>query len=104
MAHNFNFNETTGRYSFFSVQQKVWHNLGQIVEDYPISAGPIKHAGLDFGVTKAPVFTRCADLSVSDDGEIREGGNILVPDYFATMRTDTNEVRKTARLYPCRQW
>jgi hypothetical protein len=31
MAHNLNFNERTGRYSFFSVQEKAWHGLGQIV-------------------------------------------------------------------------
>jgi|SRR5690606_2838908 len=30
MAHNINFNERTGRYSFFSVQQKAWHGLGQL--------------------------------------------------------------------------
>lgn len=92
MAHNLNFNETTGRYSFFSVQQKAWHGLGQIVADYPTSAEAIKHAGLDFEVVQAPLFTRGTDVSVGDDGEIREDGNILVPDYFATMRTDTNDV------------
>jgi len=32
MAHNLNYNAGTGKYSFFSVQQKAWHNLGQIVE------------------------------------------------------------------------
>lgn len=45
MGHNINFNERTGRYSFFSVQQKAWHGLGQIVEDYPTSGEAIKHAG-----------------------------------------------------------
>jgi len=48
MAHNLNYNERTGKYSFFSVQQKAWHNLGQIVEQYPTSAEAIKYAGLDF--------------------------------------------------------
>ncbi|TCN60604.1 hypothetical protein EV142_101176 [Flavobacterium circumlabens] len=47
MAHNINFNERTGRYSFFSVQQKAWHGLGQIVEQYPTSEEAIQHAGLD---------------------------------------------------------
>jgi len=46
MGHNLNFNENTGRYSFFSVQQKAWHGLGQIVSDYPTSEESIKHAGL----------------------------------------------------------
>jgi len=92
MAHNLNFNERTGRYSFFSVQQKAWHDLGQIVEEYPASAEAIKHAGLDFEVVKAPLFTRGTAISAGDDGEIREDGNMLVPDYFATMCTDTNDV------------
>jgi hypothetical protein len=37
MAHNIHFNERTGKHSFFSVQQKAWHGLGQIVEQYPTS-------------------------------------------------------------------
>ena len=31
MAHDLNFNEQTGKVSFFSVQQKAWHGLGQVV-------------------------------------------------------------------------
>lgn len=92
MAHNLNYNERTGKYSFFSVQQKAWHNLGQIVEQYPTSAEAIKYAGLDFEVIKSPLYTRGTGISISNDGEIKEGGNILLPDNFATMRTDTNTV------------
>ncbi len=54
MAHNINFNSKTGEYSFFSVKQKAWHGLGQIVEDYPTSAEALKFAGLDYEVIKAP--------------------------------------------------
>lgn len=92
MAHNLNFNERTGQYSFFSVQQKAWHNLGQIVEQYPTSAEAIKYAGLDFEVIKAPLYTRGKGISIDDKGEISGGGNILLPDHFATMRTDTCQV------------
>lgn len=92
MAHNLNFNERTGKYSFFSVQQKAWHTLGQVVEQYPTSAEAIKYAGLDFEVIKSPLYTRGTEVSISNDGEIDEGGNILLPDNFATMRTDTNQV------------
>ena len=53
MAHNLNFNERTGRYSFFSVQEKAWHGLGQIVKDYPTSSEAIQHAGLDYEVIKS---------------------------------------------------
>ena len=56
MAHNLNFNEKTGRYSFFSVQQKAWHNLGQIVKDYPTSAEAIQHAQLDYEVIQKPII------------------------------------------------
>jgi len=58
MAHNLNFNEQTGKHSFFSVKEKAWHNLGQVVSDYPTSAEAIKYAGLDFEVIKAPNLHR----------------------------------------------
>ncbi|MCH5688410.1 hypothetical protein LWM68_31600 [Niabella sp. W65] len=58
MAHNLNFNERTGKYSFFTVQQKAWHGLGQLVEQYPTSEEAIKHAGLDYEVVKSPLFTK----------------------------------------------
>ena len=48
MAHNLNFNEQTGKHSFFSVKEKAWHSLGQIVQDYPTSTEAIKFAGLDY--------------------------------------------------------
>ena len=54
MGHNINFNELTGKYSFFSVQQKAWHGLGQIVSDYPTSAEAIQYAGLDYNIAKEP--------------------------------------------------
>lgn len=92
MAHNINYNEHTGKYSFFSVQKKPWHNLGQVVEQYPTSAEAIKYAGLDFEVIKSPLYTHHKGVSISDDGEIKEGGACLLPDNFATMRTDTNVV------------
>jgi len=57
MAHNINFNKQTGKHSFFSVQQKAWHGLGQIVEQYPTSAEALKFAGLDYTVEKRKLFT-----------------------------------------------
>jgi hypothetical protein len=57
MAHNLNFNEQTGKHSFFSVKEKAWHGLGQIVQDYPKSAEAIKFAGLDYKVEKRKLFT-----------------------------------------------
>jgi phage/plasmid-like protein (TIGR03299 family) len=54
MAHNLNYNAAEGKYSFFSVREKAWHGLGQIVQEAPTSADAIKLAGLDFEVLKKP--------------------------------------------------
>lgn len=80
MAHHLNFNENTGRYSFFSVKEKAWHGLGQIVDQYPTSAEAIKHAGLDYTVSKCPLFTHGTQAE----------SQIKVPGHSATIRTDTN--------------
>ncbi|MFH6959608.1 DUF932 domain-containing protein [Flavobacterium aquidurense] len=92
MAHNLNFNERTGRYSFFSVQEKAWHGLGQIVTDYPTSAEAIKHAGLDYEVIKSPLYTNASNtIDPTDSLEIKDN-EVNVPNYFATIRTDNNAV------------
>lgn len=81
MAHNINFNEQTGKHSFFSVQEKAWHGLGQIVEAYPTSAEALKFAGLDFEVVKAPNIHR-----------IGEGAEVVSNTSFFSYRTDNNAV------------
>ena len=92
MAHNLNFNRATGKYSFFSVKEKAWHGLGQIVEQYPTSAEAIKHAGLDYEVIKAPLYTKASGIIETADG-IEIGNNELeVSNYFANIRTDNNTV------------
>lgn len=92
MGHNLNFNESTGRYSFFSVKEKAWHNLGQIVSDYPTSAEAIKFAGLDYDVVKSPLYTTGSDfIQVGQDLETADP-QISVPNYFANVRSDNNAV------------
>ncbi len=81
MAHNLNFNEHTGKYSFFSVQQKAWHGLGQIVTNYPTSAEAIKHAGLNYEVAKLP-----------NTHVLPSGKSVVSKDSFYTFRTDTEEI------------
>ncbi|WP_313375273.1 DUF932 domain-containing protein [Chishuiella sp.] len=91
MAHNINFNEQTGRYSFFSVKEKAWHGLGQIVNEYPTSEQAIKYAGLDYEVIKSPLFTNGSEIIT--DSEFTEINKMLeVPKYFANIRTDNNTV------------
>ncbi|RYE52311.1 MAG: DUF945 domain-containing protein [Sphingobacteriales bacterium] len=98
MAHNINYNQKEQKHSFFSVQEKAWHGLGQIIEDYPTSAEAIKFAGLDYTVEKRPIFTldeankqRFNDPDLEGYFETVEDG-IVVPGHFANVRIDTDEV------------
>ena len=92
MGHNINFNEQSGQHSFFSVKEKAWHGLGQIIQDYPTSSEALKFAGLDFTVEKRALFTYDNEnQSANEDTEIKIP-EIEVPGYSATMRTDTEQV------------
>lgn len=64
MAHNINFNEQTQQHSFFSVKEKAWHGLGQIVQDYPTSKEALQFAGLDFENVQR-ILSRCINYSDS---------------------------------------
>ena len=89
MAHNINFNEQTGKHSFFSVNEKPWHNLGQIVSEYPNSKEALTYAGLDYEVVKRKIYTHDGDIGKGLDFLIRD---IEIPDHMTTIRTDTNQV------------
>ena len=88
MAHNIHFNQSTNRHSFFSVQQKAWHGLGQIVDSYPTSREAMSFAGLDFEVVKKPLFIDSGSLRIDAKVSQGETPTIPVPNYFATVRTD----------------
>lgn len=81
MAHNLNYNEKLQRHSFFSVKQKAWHSLGLLLDKCPTSAEAIKLAGLDYEVSKVPVY--CTPQNFS---------SATIPDKFATFRTDNGNV------------
>jgi phage/plasmid-like protein (TIGR03299 family) len=81
MAHNLFYDEATGKHSFFSVKEKAWHGLGQIVSSYPTSAEAIQHAGLDYDIVKRPLYVR--EQSQDSNSILTE-----VPEHFATVRTD----------------
>jgi len=92
MAHNIHFNDKTGVHSFFSVQKKAWHDLGQIVEGYPTSREALTLAGLDYTVEKRPLFTYDTEnYKANEDTDIKIP-EIEVPNFYATMRTDTDQV------------
>ena len=92
MAHDLNFNEQTGQHSFFSVKEKAWHGLGQIVQDYPTSAEAIRFAGLDYRVQKRKLFTYDNENNDGNTDEEIIIPEIEVPNYYATIRTDTEQV------------
>ncbi len=81
MAHKINFNEQTGKNSFFSVKEKAWHGLGQIVQDYPNSTEALQFAGLDFEVCKRPNTHRLDD-----------GSEVISKASFYTYRPDTGAI------------
>ncbi|GAA3976655.1 DUF932 domain-containing protein [Mucilaginibacter dorajii] len=93
MAHDINFNEQTGKHSFFSVKEKAWHGLGQVITDYPTSAEAIKYAGLDYTVEKRNLFTYGDDTDENtEDNDVVMEWRIDVPNHYATVRTDTDQV------------
>jgi phage/plasmid-like protein (TIGR03299 family) len=92
MAHNLNYNEQTGQHSFFSVKEKAWHGLGKIVQDYLTSAEAIQHAGLDYTVEKRALFTYDTENQNGDPEADIIIPEVQVPNYFATVRTDSDTV------------
>lgn len=92
MAHNLNFNEKTGKYSFMSVKEKAWHGLGQVVDRHPTSSEAIQFAGLDYIVEKRPLFTFDTENFTGDPDSDIIIPEIAVPNYFATVRADTEDV------------
>lgn len=50
MAHNLKLNQKTGVHAFFSVKEKPWHSLGNLINDYVSSEEAIKLAGMDYEV------------------------------------------------------
>ena len=90
MAHNIHLNEQTGKHSFFSVKEKAWHGLGQIVSEYPTSAEAIQFAGLDYRVEKRRLFTFDSGNSFGNSDTVKP--TVEVPSYYATVRGDNDAV------------
>jgi phage/plasmid-like protein (TIGR03299 family) len=87
MAHHLFFNEQTNQHSFFSVKEKAWHGLGQIVDQYPNSTEALRFAGLDYEVTKEDLYTTC----YNSDQQAMDQSN-RVNTHFATMRKYTGDI------------
>lgn len=78
MAHNLNFNN--GKHSFFSVKEKAWHGLGQIVQDCPTSQEAIILAGLNYEVDKRSIYATLGHTFEK------------IQNYHATVRTDNEQI------------
>jgi phage/plasmid-like protein (TIGR03299 family) len=76
MAHNLDFNEKTGKHSYFGVTEPAWHGLGFTLDNAATAEEAVKYAGLDFTVEKTPVTMNVPS------------GIIEVPNQFVTYRTD----------------
>lgn len=86
MSHNIHRNILTNRDSFFSVKEKAWHGLGQIIQDYPTSKEAIVHAGLDYEVEKRPLFSKSNERPDNAGCDL-----VTITTNFATFRTDTDQ-------------
>lgn len=88
-----NYNEETKKHSFFSVKEKAWHGLGTVVDSYPTSAEALRFAGLDYTVVKRPLYTMDNLNEEFRQGELmRALAEVEVPNFYATLRTDTEQV------------
>jgi phage/plasmid-like protein (TIGR03299 family) len=92
MAHHINYSEQAQKHSFFSTKEKAWHGLGQVISDYPTSAEAIKYAGLNYHVEKRPFFTYDTENYTGDPDTDIIIPEIEVPNFYATIRTDTEQV------------
>ena len=75
-----NLNSRNGKVSMMYVKDVPWHGLGTRLENLATSEEAIKAAQLNYTVVKTRLLTEVAKK------------NILVPNRFATVRTDTTDV------------
>ena len=81
MAHNLNYNEITGKYSFYSLKEKAWHGYGQISDNKLSSREVLIQSQLAYPVDKAPHIYR-----------FPSGNEIISDNSYYTFRTDTEEI------------
>jgi phage/plasmid-like protein (TIGR03299 family) len=81
MGHNINYNEQTGKYSFYSLKEKAWHSFGQISQQKLSSREVMEASQLNYRVEMAPHIYR-----------FPSGNEIISSDTFYTYRTDTEQI------------
>ena len=79
--HNLNFNEQTGKYSFYSLREKAWHSYGQISDKELNSREVLIQSQLAFPVGLLP------STYILPSGE-----KIISDNNYATFREDTKQI------------
>jgi len=105
MAHNIEYNKQRGSHSFVSKKEIAWHKLGTVVDDAMTSKEAIQLANLDFTVIKVPTYAKFPLDHITDNKVVDISGQVfdkttvpgesrgkIVPNRFATVRTDTKAV------------
>lgn len=79
MAHNIEFNEQKGTWSFVSKREKAWHGLGSVEVDALTVEDAIEKANLDYEVEKVETYIRVNRKQVPTG-------------HFVTKRADNDEI------------
>lgn len=78
--------------SMMSVKEKPWHGIGTVVDEYQTAEQALVTAGLDWQVSKQPVFY------------LKDGQHEAVKDKFVMVRSDNNvEVGVVGKSYTALQ-
>src|SRR5580700_10357540 len=81
MSANLNYNEQTGKYSFYSLREKAWHGYGQISDKELTSREILIQSQLAYPVIKSPHIYR-----------FPSGKEIISDSSFYTFREDTEQI------------
>jgi phage/plasmid-like protein (TIGR03299 family) len=81
MSHNLNYDEQTGKYSFYSLKEKAWHGFGQISDKNLNSREVLIQSQLAYTVGKAAHIYR-----------FPSGKEIISENSFYTYREDNEQI------------
>lgn len=88
MAHNIAKNVKTGGHAFVSGNGiPAWHRLGTVKDGFLTAEDCLTDGGLDYQVITKPMTIEMPPLAGQEGSQ-----SIVVPDKYATVRTDTNQV------------
>lgn len=86
-----NLNIVNGEASFAYAGERPWHDLGTKVPGLMTTREALVAGRLDWYVDKKEMVVK-GDLQCDDAGNVTETQDIIVPNAYATVRRDTNQV------------